>query len=75
MGSLREFINSRLGIPPPLCSVVIAGHEVTIRSGSYPAKPDYDYAWQAALARDARVVFDIGANKGQTAFNVLLGGG
>jgi len=55
-------------------NVVIAGREVTIRSGSYPAKPDYDYAWQVALAQDARVVFDIGANQGQTALNVLLGG-
>ena len=75
MRKLSEIVRSRLGMPPPLSNVVIAGHKVTIRSGSYPAEPDYDYAWQVALAQDARVVFDIGANQGQTALNVLLGGG
>jgi len=77
-GALKRLVLGKLAKsrnPQPTEIVMIAGHEVTIRSGSYPAKPDYDYAWQAALARDARVVFDIGANKGQTAFNVLLGGG
>ena len=61
-----------LGSDPLLCNLAIAGHEVTIRRGSYPNKPDYDYAWQVALAREASVVFNIGANTGQAALNVLL---
>lgn len=70
--SFLSRLRSRLGSQRSWVGARLAGKDFTVRKGTIPEQPDYDYAWQVACARRARVVIDVGANIGQTAFNVLL---
>jgi FkbM family methyltransferase len=50
----------------------LAGCDLVVRDGSLNDERDYDDAWLFACARHASVVFDVGANVGQSALLVLL---
>ena len=55
-------------------TVFFAGKTYRLIRGTLRGTADYDDAWLLALARDARIVFDIGSNIGQSAVLLLHGG-
>lgn len=69
---MKSFVRQRLGIPQPLVSRQILGREFIVRDGAIRMKSDYDDAWILACALHAEVVFDVGANVGQSALLTLL---
>lgn len=75
MAQLANAVKSmltRLGydILPKKQRVTYLGKDYIVRSGTID-DGDYDDAWMFALAHHATVIFDIGSNIGQSAFNML----
>ncbi|HEX2203436.1 MAG TPA: FkbM family methyltransferase [Longimicrobium sp.] len=69
---LRHFVEDRLGVRRHRrVRARVLGRTYEVVAGSVRAGSDYGDAWLAALAREARVVFDVGANVGQAALAVL----
>ena len=62
----------RQGIP--LRDYSISGRRLRLYEGTLREKPDYDDAWFVALASRANVIYDVGANIGQTAVLAMLAG-
>ena len=52
-------------------TVELLGQTYRLIKGTLRPKPDYDDAWMLALGHDARIVFDIGSNIGQSALLLL----
>jgi len=67
-----SWLRQRLGYPPPMVNIELAGKRLTVRRGAVRETPDYDDAWLLACAQHARIVFDVGANVGQAALVILL---
>lgn len=80
-GSLRDTLMRKVfnphrrltGFPPRLVTVTLLGRTFTVREGTARRKVDYDDAWLYCAAKEARVIWDIGCNMGQTALLMLLG--
>lgn len=49
----------------------INGKKFTVINGTTYNKPEIDSAWCDALAKNSKIVFDVGANKGQNAMIML----
>lgn len=49
----------------------LLGRPYRVLKGTLRPKPDYDDAWLLALGYEARIVFDIGSNIGQSALLLL----
>lgn len=69
---LEVRVRRQFGIPSPWVHRSLAGREFVVRAGSLAEGPDYDDAWLFACAQHAKVVFDVGANVGQSALLVLV---
>jgi FkbM family methyltransferase len=52
----------------------ILGRNLFLIQGTYRQTPDYDDAWLLALAQEAKTVFDVGCNIGQSSLLLLLPG-
>ena len=52
----------------------VLGRRLVVREATFqePHVPDYDDAWLYACARHCEIVFDVGANIGQSALLMLL---
>lgn len=69
---IGSFLKQRVGLPPPLVTMELAGRRLLVRQGAIRETPDYDDAWLLACAQRAKVVFDVGANVGQAALIILM---
>lgn len=58
----------------PLSTTKVLGRPLRTLPGTVRRQPDYDDAWWVALCREARQIFDLGANVGYTALLALLAG-
>lgn len=68
---LRTFAETRLGVQRRRrVTRAVLGREYVVVAKELRG-PDYGDAWLAALAREARVVFDVGSNVGQAALTML----
>lgn len=69
---IAKRIISALGydVLPKRVPVCFLGKQYVVRNGTVD-DGDYDDAWMFALAHDASVIFDVGANIGQSAFTML----
>lgn len=65
---VSSILRSLLQLPPPWVEKNILNHKFIVREGTIRATPDYDDAWLFSCAMQARRIFDIGANIGQSAF-------
>jgi len=69
---LYYYLNSHYGlILRPEVEISLFGKKLRIIKGSFRTQPDYDDAWSLALAMRSKVVFDVGANVGQSALLFL----
>jgi len=59
-----------IDVLPRLVKARFLEHEYVVRNGVVD-DGDYDDAWIHALARHSTIVFDVGSNIGQSAFNIL----
>lgn len=50
----------------------LLGHRLMLREGTLTPEPDYDDAWLYACVSHSRIVFDVGANVGQSSLLALL---
>ena len=69
---IESSVRSRLGLPFPWVQSRLLGRQLTLREGTIRDDIDYDDAWFHACARHAEVVFDVGANVGQSALIAML---
>ena len=69
---IPSFLRRKLGYAAPLIPYQMLDREYIVRKGHFRSKPDYDDAWLLSCARHTEIVFDVGANIGQTAFVILL---
>lgn len=68
---LRTFAETRLGVRRHRrVRATVLGRRYEVVAGTV-GRRDYGDAWLAALAREARVVFDVGSNVGQAALMML----
>ncbi len=58
----------KLNLPPVFVEAKIFEKEFHVREGTIRSVPDFDDAWLIACASKAEIIFDIGANIGQSAF-------
>ncbi|MFZ5984801.1 MAG: FkbM family methyltransferase [Acidobacteriota bacterium] len=63
-----------LGCPPRLVEAELAGRRLLVREGAVRSSPDYDDAWLFCAAAEARTIFDIGCNIGQSAMIEMVAG-
>ncbi|MCK5923349.1 MAG: hypothetical protein KAG66_20605, partial [Methylococcales bacterium] len=69
---LLDRLNSQFGITlRPQETVELMGRSLTVIKGSIRLESDYDDAWSWALASRSEIIFDIGANIGQSALLML----
>lgn len=69
---LGSFARRKLGIPPKLVHMEILGRPFIIRDDTFSTERDYDDAWLLACSFHSEVVFDVGANVGDSALLTLL---
>ena len=69
---IKNRLRNLAHLPPGLVHLDTLGHHFVVRDGSLTHVPDYDDGWQLALAFHSQVVFDVGANVGQSALHLLL---
>lgn len=67
-------IRHQIGIEPRWVTELLLGRALVVRNGTLRPEPDYDDAWLHACAQHAKVMFDVGANVGQSALVSLLAG-
>src|ERR1700733_3823313 len=65
-------VRYQLGLPFPWVQQSLLGHDLVLRAGTLRDEPDYDDAWLFACLKHADVMFDVGANVGQSALMALL---
>lgn len=63
-----------LGCSPRLTDAEVVGHMLRVRDGTVRPTPDYDDAWLFCAAAEARAIFDIGCNIGQSAMIEIVAG-
>lgn len=64
-------VRYELGLPFPWVQHSFLGRDLVLRSGTLREEVDYDDAWLYACAKHAEVMFDVGANVGQSALMAL----
>jgi FkbM family methyltransferase len=64
-------VRSELGLPLPWISHALLGRDFVVRAGTLHHKVDYDDAWLYACAKHSEVMFDVGANVGQSTLLAL----
>lgn len=69
---LEARVRYQLGLPFPWVRKTVLGRELVLRDGTIRKETDYDDAWLYACLRHAEIMFDIGANVGQSALMALL---
>ncbi len=69
---LESRVRNRLGLPFPWVKQALLGREVVLREHTIRAEIDYDDAWLHACTTHSEVMFDVGANVGQSALVGLL---
>src|SRR5205085_718443 len=69
---IETSVRSRLGLQFPWVQAKLLGRELTLRDGTVRDEIDYDDAWFHACARNAQIVFDVGANVGSSALMAML---
>lgn len=70
-----QFLNTRYGFAlRPTVQAHLFDKQLKVIKGTIPHKPDYDDAWSFALAHHSKIVFDVGANIGQSALLILCAG-
>lgn len=81
ISSLRKMVHKAdtlhrlwLGCPPRLVEAELAGRRLLVREGTVRPSPDYDDAWLFCAAAEARTIFDIGCNIGQSAMIEMVAG-
>ncbi|KAA3663535.1 MAG: FkbM family methyltransferase [Chloroflexi bacterium] len=69
---LFHFLNGRYGLTlRPTVHTTLLNKQLNVIKGTIPPDPDYDTAWSLAMAHHAKIVFDVGANIGQSALTIL----
>lgn len=70
--NLVKFVLAKAGydVLPKRVKINYLGNEYVVRNGTVD-KGDYDDAWMFAIAHHSQIIFDIGSNIGQSAFNML----
>jgi FkbM family methyltransferase len=71
-GRVSTALRGFLGLRPRLVRVELLGRSLVVTDGTIREKTDYDDAWFLACAARARVIFDVGANRGDMALLALL---
>lgn len=72
VASAVDRARSLVGLRPPIVSTTVLGQPLRIVEGTIRDRTDYDDAWFLACALHARVIFDVGANRGDMALLALL---
>ena len=69
---LETRVRYELGLPFPWVSQVLLGRELVFRAGTLRDDVDYDDAWLYACAKHSEIMFDVGANVGQSALMAFM---
>lgn len=69
---IESRLRNRLGIPLPWVHQTLLGRELILRDGTIRDEIDYDDAWLCACVQQSKVMFDVGANVGQSSLMALL---
>jgi FkbM family methyltransferase len=69
---LESRLRSELGLPYRWVDETLLGHHLVLREGTLTPEPDYDDAWLHACVSHSRIVFDVGANVGQSSLLALM---
>lgn len=74
VSGIRNALWKRVRPAGALTKRLVFGHELYLHDETLTDERDYDQAWLAFLAAGSRVVFDVGANIGQSALLIALAG-
>lgn len=69
---IESHVRHQLGLPLPWVRLALLGRELVLRAGTIRVETDYDDAWLYACLQHSDLVFDVGANVGQSALIALL---
>ena len=69
---IESRVRSELGLPYRWIEETLLGRPLMLREGTLTPEPDYDDAWLHACVSHSKVVFDVGANVGQSSLLALL---